>query len=90
MDERDFKFILSQAFKWYQTSTYISSGIAESEKNQNVFNDAQSDKFQTKSEKQMFTKASRGSSFKEFTGFDTGGIQPDVAMLREFGLPVPE
>ena len=34
--------------------------------------------------------ASRGSSFKEFNGFNTGDVQPNVAMLREFGLPVPD
>lgn len=38
----------------------------------------------------MFSGNSKGSSFAaNFAGFDTGGMQPDAAMLREFGLPVP-
>ena len=38
----------------------------------------------------MFSANSKGDSFAaNFAGFDTGGMQPDAAMLREFGLPVP-
>ena len=65
--------------------------MTKTEQEKNVFDDHQSDKFETgvKNDRNMFSTASKSSFNGGFKGFDTGAMQPDAAMLREFGLPVP-
>ena len=91
VDFQDFKCVLAQCFQWYQTFDKTVKEITETEQNKNVFDDHQSDKFETgvKNERNMFSTASKSSFTGGFKGFDTGAMQPDAAMLREFGLPVP-
>jgi len=53
-----------------------------------VFKDGQQDKFET-GFKHDRNSASKGSDFAaEFHGLENS-MQPDAAILREFGLPVP-
>ena len=91
VDFNDFKSVLAQSFQWYQASTETIKSITKSEQTKNLFDDGQQDKFETGfKDDRVFSANSKGSSFAaNFAGFDTGGIQPDAAMLREFGLPVP-
>ena len=84
----DFKFVLAQCFQWYQSWSNIIKEIIRVEKEKNFFDDGKSDKFETGfKDRGMFATKSRGSSVAAF--FDSG-LQPDIGMLREFGLPVPQ
>ena len=91
VDFNDFKSVLAQCFQWYQASIATIKQITKSEQTKNLFDDGQQDKFETGfRDDKAFSANSKGDTFDaNFAGFDTGGMQPDAAMLREFGLPVP-
>ena len=92
VDGADFKYVLAQAFQWYQRFQAKIKAIIESEQTKNLFDDGQSNKFKTgyKDFVDAFKKGMNGEdSYQPLSGLSTGDMKPDAALLREFGLPVP-
>ena len=86
MEPEDLKCLLGQFGQWYLVASQTIKEILEKEKTKNVF---ENDKFETGYKDAGGFLSESQEQLAENVEFDTGGMRPDSALLREFGLPVP-